>query len=113
MDNEEVIMQLIVQGGNCRSLSIKAIQESRKGNLEKAQEFIEEAKESIGIAHEVQTKLIQEEAAGNCHEVNLLMVHAQDHLMNALTVKDLAIEQIEICKEIIELKKQVAKLINK
>jgi len=29
-------------------------------------------------------------------QMSLLMIHAQDHLMNAMTVKDLAAEMVEL-----------------
>ncbi|HCW36206.1 MAG TPA: PTS cellobiose transporter subunit IIA, partial [Staphylococcus sp.] len=32
-------------------------------------------------------------------ELNLLLIHSQDHLMNAITVKDLANEMIDLYKE--------------
>ncbi|OUZ16436.1 hypothetical protein A5868_001357, partial [Enterococcus sp. 12F9_DIV0723] len=31
--------------------------------------------------------------------ISLLMVHAQDHLMNAITIKDLAIELVDILEK--------------
>ena len=43
--------------------------------------------------------MIQEELnAEEKRAVDLLMVHGQDHLMNAMTVRDLAVEIIELCK---------------
>ena len=53
----------------------------------------------IKEAHRVQTDLIQKEAGGEKTEVTLLMVHAQDHLMNAITVKELASEFVELYKK--------------
>ncbi|MNJ80672.1 Lichenan-specific phosphotransferase enzyme IIA component [compost metagenome] len=44
----------------------------------------------------MQTRLIQEEAGGTKQEITLLMIHAQDHLMNAMTVKDMAKEFVEL-----------------
>ena len=41
-------------------------------------------KEEMHKAHAFQTKLITEEASGNSVEVNVLLIHAQDHLMNAM-----------------------------
>ena len=96
MNQEMIIMNIIVNGGNARSKSMEAIQMAKKGEMEKALELIKKAKEDLEMAHEVQTKLIQSEAAGDKTEVSLLMVHAQDHLMNAMTVKDLAIEFVEL-----------------
>lgn len=43
--------------------------------------------------------MIQDEINGESTAVSLLMVHAQDHLMNAQTVKDLAEEFIYLIKE--------------
>ncbi|EAG9877164.1 PTS lactose/cellobiose transporter subunit IIA, partial [Listeria monocytogenes] len=47
-------------------------------------------------AHHSQTSLIQGEARGEKAEVSLLLVHAQDHLMNAITFKDLAKEIVDL-----------------
>ena len=41
-------------------------------------------------AHQVQTDLIQKEAAGERNEVTVLFVHAQDHLMTSIEVRTLA-----------------------
>ena len=92
---EEIIMKIIVSGGSARSKAIKAIRCAREGDIKGAKKLMDEAQESISIAHEVQTELIQAEARGEKNEVSLLMVHAQDHIMNAITVKELAEEMIE------------------
>ena len=41
------------------------------------------------VAHNTQTQLIQKEINGNKNELTLLMIHAQDHLMDALVMKDM------------------------
>ena len=95
---EDVIIQIIVHGGDARVKSMTAIQMARKGEFEKARSLIIEAKEAVSKAHHVQTNLIQSEVRGEKCDVSLLMVHAQDHLMNAMTVKELAevfVEEIE------------------
>jgi PTS system cellobiose-specific IIA component len=63
---------------------------------------MELASEEISSAHRIQTDLIQEEARGNHAEISLLLVHAQDHLMNAITVKELAEEFITLHKRVEE-----------
>lgn len=102
---EEIIMQLIVNGGEARSHSMEAIRYAKTGDLLNAKRAIGKAEEFLEKAHDIQTNLIQEEAAGNKTEVSLLMVHAQDHLMNAMTVKDLA-------QELVDIYDNVCKLIN-
>ncbi|WP_347905896.1 PTS lactose/cellobiose transporter subunit IIA [Enterococcus cecorum] len=99
MDNQsEIIMGLIANGGNARSLAMKAIYAAKAGNFEEAQELLKASNESILQAHNMQTQLLTKEANGERSEVSLLMVHAQDHLMNAMTVKDLATEIVDIYK---------------
>ena len=48
----------------------------------------------------MQTELIQAEIRGEKTPLNLLMVHAQDHLMCALVVIDLAQEFIDVYKKL-------------
>jgi PTS system cellobiose-specific IIA component len=96
MDYQEVIMQIIVCGGNARSHAMEAIQFAKVSKIKEAREALVKANDELSQAHSVQTQLIQEEAAGNSKDVTLLMVHAQDHLMNAITVKDLAQEFVDM-----------------
>ncbi|WP_456064396.1 PTS lactose/cellobiose transporter subunit IIA [Clostridium prolinivorans] len=93
-----IAFELILYAGNGRSNAMEAIQEAKKGNIEKAEELIKEASIELGKAHEFQTKLIQSEANGESNPINILLVHAQDHLMTAMTVRDLAAEIVEIYK---------------
>lgn len=96
---EKIIMELIVNGGNAKSKSLEAVKAAKQGNFELAEKNMKEAREALENAHEFQTALIQGEASGESKlEVSLLIVHGQDHLMNAMTTKDLAIEMIEMYK---------------
>jgi len=92
---DEVIINLIVNSGNAKSMAMKALRSAKNGNKEEAYRLLEQAKENLTIAHNSQTALLSEEATGNKQEISLLMVHAQDHLMNAITVIDLVAELID------------------
>lgn len=96
---EQVIMELIVNAGNARSKLMQAIKAAKGGDMKLAKEKIKEANEALNKAHDFQTNLIQREAAGDGVEISLLMVHAQDHLMNAMTVRDLAQEIVAMYEE--------------
>lgn len=100
ISSEQVIMELIVNGGDGRSKALEAIGLARKGDFTGAQEKIDQCNQSLNKAHIFQTSLIQAEAGGESSKVSLLMVHGQDHLMNAITVRDLAIEMVELYKNI-------------
>ncbi|KAA6451150.1 PTS lactose/cellobiose transporter subunit IIA [Bacillus swezeyi] len=97
---EQTIFQIILHGGNGRSFCMEAIAEAKKGNFAQAKEKIRAADEELIKAHHCQTALIQNEAKGAKTEPSLLMVHAQDHLMNAMTMKDLAAEIVELYERI-------------
>lgn len=101
---EEKIFQLISFSGTGRSFVFEAFQKCQEGNYEEADKCMEDAKEQLLLAHKVQTSLIQEEAKGNKYEVNILLVHAQDHLMTSILAKELIEKMIKMQKEINELK---------
>ncbi|WMJ81742.1 PTS lactose/cellobiose transporter subunit IIA [Clostridium sp. MB40-C1] len=93
---EEMILNIITHSGEARSCAMEAIQYAKKGEFDKAKKSIEQSNEELGFAHNYQTSLIQEEARGNKAEISLLLIHAQDHLMTTMTLKDLANELVEV-----------------
>ena len=93
---EKIIMDLIIFSGEARSYAMESMQLAKSGQIDEARELIEKSKETLGDAHATQTSLIQREASGNKCEVSLLLVHAQDHLMTSMVVKDLAEEIIDL-----------------
>ncbi|WP_459501858.1 PTS lactose/cellobiose transporter subunit IIA [Bacillus sp. C1] len=102
MDTVETkAFHLILHGGNARSCAMEAIDYAKRGKFEEAEAKLQSALQELHEAHRLQTDLIQREAAGEKTEVKLLMVHAQDHLMNAITVKELASEFVELYKKML------------
>ena len=87
----EVVMGLIMHGGNA------------KGQVDEAEGALKLANEELKAAHDVQTDMLTKEAQGEHTEVDLYMVHGQDHLMNAITFRDMAIELIELMKRVQKL----------
>lgn len=96
----ESIMGLIVHSGNTRSECMEAIQLAKKGQIQEAKEKIQLANDALIEAHRSQTALLSQEARGEKVEVSMLLIHAQDHLMNAITFRDLATEMIELYERI-------------
>ncbi|MNJ58623.1 Lichenan-specific phosphotransferase enzyme IIA component [compost metagenome] len=93
---QEVIMKIITNAGFAKSKAMEAMALAQKGKFDQAKDSLEECNNELVQAHKSQTRLIQQEAAGASYEVTLLMVHAQDHLMNAITTRDLAGHMIEL-----------------
>ena len=49
-----------------------------------------------GRAHQMQTRLIEQDAGEARQQMTLIMVHAQDHLMTSILAKELIAELIAI-----------------
>lgn len=98
--NLEAAMGLIVNGGNAKSFAFEAIHAAKEGDFAKADEKLKEADNSLLLAHNSQTKMLTEEAQGHHMQVTLLTVHSQDHLMNAITFRDLAGEIVNLYKKL-------------
>jgi len=92
----EVAFQIISFAGNAKSSAMMAIRESREGNAEEAAKLLEEAARALHAAHGAQTKMLTQEARGNAVPLNIILVHAQDHLTGAMLVRDLAEEFITL-----------------
>lgn len=92
----ETAFQIILYAGNGKSNAMEAIQVAKEGNFNEADQLIQAASDELNNAHHYQTTLLQNEAKGDKHAINLILIHSQDHLMNAMTTRDLAIEIIEL-----------------
>jgi PTS system cellobiose-specific IIA component len=100
MENyEEVIMGLILNAGNAKSMAIEAYRKARDGQFDEAEKLLKDADEAMTQAHQLQTNMIQNEINGHPTPMNLLAVHAQDHTMTAMTVVDLVKEMVITMKE--------------
>ncbi|WP_026885858.1 PTS lactose/cellobiose transporter subunit IIA [Clostridium beijerinckii] len=103
---EMAIMNIIINAGDCKNHAYMALGMANEGKYEEAEKEMGLANDALAKAHDAQTEMLQKEAAGEKIELSVLFVHAQDHLMTAISEKTL-IEQI------IELRKVVNTLLNK
>lgn len=93
-------MGLIANGGNAKSLAFEAIRLAKKGDIDGAREKLKESDKSLLKAHNSQTNMLTKEAQGDHMHVTLLVVHSQDHLMNAITFRDLAGEMVDLYEKL-------------
>ncbi|MGG7058988.1 PTS lactose/cellobiose transporter subunit IIA [Clostridium tertium] len=101
MDNMELIaFEIISNVGMGKSLVIEAIREGRNRNYELANKKIKEANEFFVKGHHAHTELIQKEATGEQLKFSLIIMHAEDQLISAETIRDLGIEIIEMHKDL-------------
>ena len=75
------------------------------GNIELAKAKIKEGEESFNGGHTAHGELIQKEASGEHVVPTLLLMHAEDQLMSAETIKVMALEIIKLNEKIAALEK--------
>ena len=95
-DLEEVVMGLIINSGQARSLAYGALKMAKQGDFESAKAMMDQSRLALNEAHLVQTKLIEGDQGEGKMKVSLVLVHAQDHLMTSMLARELVTELIEL-----------------
>ena len=72
----------------------------RENNYEEAEQLLDEVNQEITLAHQSQTDLLQKYASGESINMEIIMVHAQDHLMTTMTLKEVAIEMLYLYQKV-------------
>lgn len=91
---ENAAMMLIVHSGDARTLAFQALESAKKGDFDEAKRLLAESEAKALEAHHVQTDLLVAEADGESPEINILLVHSQDHLMTSMLAQELIKELI-------------------
>lgn len=97
---EEVVMGLIINSGQARSLAYTALKKAKDGDFEQAKMLMGQSRQALNEAHLVQTKLIEGDMGEGKMKVSLILVHAQDHLMTSMLARELITELIELHEKI-------------
>ena len=101
MDGIELIaFEIISNVGMAKSLAIEALRDVREGNYDEAEKKINESSDYLVKGHHAHTSLIQKEASGDKIEFSLIIMHAEDQMMAAETIKSLVEEMIEMFKQL-------------
>lgn len=97
---ELTTIEIVAYAGDARSKYIEALNAANNAEYEKAEALIQEGNELITEAHNVQTKMIQMEASGEKIDIGFLVVHAQDHLMTVMLLRDLVKNFINLYRKV-------------
>lgn len=93
-------MEIIANSGEGKSLAMKAIQQARAGKYEEAAANLKQAKGAIIKAHQAHSELLFYDAEHQDLKINMLAVHAANHLTSADVISELAEEIIYLYKEV-------------
>ena len=97
MNQEELqvaAFEIILHSGTARTEIHEAFADMREGRFDEAEAKLDHSNEEILEAHHAQTKL------GVEIKIEIIMVHAQDHLMTTMTL-------LEVAKEMLVLHRKV------
>lgn len=98
-------MQLILHSGVGRSMVVRAVRDMLKdGNVQAAKDRSLRAGKAIGEAHDIQTAMMSAECDGQPVEKSILLIHAQDHFMSSLAVRDMAQLMVEMYEHVKRIK---------
>lgn len=96
----ELAFQIIVHAGESRSLSSEAMDSAENFDFDKAEELLKKANDEFLECHQVQTDLLTKEANGEKADINIILVHSQDHLTMATMAMDNAKRWITLNKKL-------------
>lgn len=99
-DLQVVSFEIILHSGNARSEIHEAFAKMREGDFDEAELKLNESNEIILQAHHAQTRLLQSYASGVEIKIEIIMVHAQDHLMTTMTLLEIAREMLALHKKV-------------
>ena len=103
MNQEElqvVAFEIILHSGSAQTSVHEAFADMREGHYNEAAEKLEVANADLLEAHHAQTNLLQEYASGTDIKIEIIMVHAQDHLMTTMTLREVALEMLNLYRKI-------------
>ena len=96
---ESIVMEIIANAGAARGAAFDALAETKNGNYKNSEELLTKATEYSHTAHVKHSELLSLYARGELEQSDLLISHAQDHLMCAELAKELILEIICLHKE--------------
>lgn len=102
MTKDELSMvgfEIVAYSGDARSTLLSLLKEMRAGNFKHVEEKLKEANENINLAHQSQTKILQQEARGEDMEMGFIFIHGQDHLMTTILLRDIVDDFINLYEE--------------
>lgn len=99
---EDLAMLIIANAGAARGAAFEALACAKKKEFDAAGEKLAMAQEYSHKAHDAHSELLKLDAKGEVDGVDLLLSHAQDHLMSAALAMELITELVELRQELVK-----------
>lgn len=101
--------QLIAASGTAKSYYIEAVEAAKRGDFDEAENLMKDGKEAYLMGHSNHAKLIQMSAQED-FQIPLLLMHAEDQMMNCETMQQVAEQNIYLLQQNAMLTRALEKL---
>lgn len=98
---QEIAFNIILHSGDSRTTIHESFQDMRESKYSEANDKLKKSNEDLIKAHKIQTELLQEYANGEDINMEIIMVHAQDHLMTTMTLREVALEMLALYEKVV------------
>lgn len=101
MTSEQYAFQLILHSGNARSIAYEALEKAKTEQLEESFSMMEEAKKELIEAQKIHAEMLR--IMANDEEeikIDLLLMHAEDHIASSAVVVDMTKEIITLYQKL-------------
>ena len=105
IDLEEMALEIITNVGTARSMYVEAVETAKAGNFEEAHNLVAEGEKIFVNGHHAHADLVNAKIGVEELQYMFLVMHAEDQLMSAETLKI-------VCDELIDMLEAKAKQAN-
>ncbi len=100
---EQISLQMITQVCDVTANCMRAMEEAKAGKIQEARVLLKKSEEGYSKCHEIHSELITRMASGEKIEFHLLLVHAEDQMMNAEVIKIMAEQIVDLSERLTKL----------
>ncbi|MDO4943216.1 MAG: PTS lactose/cellobiose transporter subunit IIA [Lachnospiraceae bacterium] len=94
-----ISFEIVSYSGDARSKLLLALEKAKNKDFTECDSLIAQANECLVDAHNAQMDVMKEEANGGTVNMGFIMVHAQDHLMTSILLKDIIGTLIDVYRK--------------
>ncbi len=105
--SQQIGFEIVALAGDARSLYLECLNDLKSSDaktlatvIKTCHSKMKEAEDLLNECHVKQTDMLQDEARGNDQDFSYLMVHAQDHLMTTILLKEMLETFIDLYEKI-------------
>ena len=100
---QEAAFEIIATVGTAKSMYIGAIQKAKEGDIEGARSDVAAGTEIFNEGHSTHLSMLQQSAIDNKNvEFSLILLHAEDQLMQAESFRIIAEDFIDVYEKLLE-----------